>query len=76
MTEPKKHPGGRPVTTGTTQVRTVRIGDVWDEAHALAKARGESMREVLERALKHYVHRYRVRTAEGDQSEGRPHSAP
>ena len=68
---------GRPFTTGTTKKRDVRVGDVWDEAAALARARGETMRQVLERALKNYVHRYHVpRTAEGDQAASPPDSAP
>jgi len=67
---------GRPVTTGTTKKRDVRVGDVWDEAAALAKARGETMRQVLERALKNYVHRYHVpRSAESDQDAPPPDSA-
>ena len=68
---------GRPVTTGTTKKRDVRVGDVWDEAAALAKARGETMRQVLERALKNYVHRYHVpRTDEGDQGNRSSRSTP
>ena len=78
MTEPKR-PRGRPPGTGkgVTPKRDVRVGDVWDEAAALAKARGETMRQVLERALKNYVHRYHVpRTAESDQAAPPPDSAP
>jgi len=75
MTEQKRR--GRPVTTGTTKKRDVRVGDVWDEAAALAKARGETMRQVLERALKNYVHRYHVlRTDEGDQGDRSSRSTP
>jgi hypothetical protein len=56
----EKRPRGRPRTTGTTPKRDVRVGEVWDQARAVATARGETMREVLERALKHYVQRYRA----------------
>jgi hypothetical protein len=48
---------GRP-PTGQTPVRTVRIGAVWDQAHAVAKDRKESLAEVIAAALHRYVARY------------------
>lgn len=35
-------------------MRTVRIGDAWDEARANAEADGEKFAEVLERLLRRY----------------------
>ncbi len=68
MSEPEKRKPGRP-RTGVTPKRNIRVGQVWDDAAALAKARGETMTAVVERALKHYVTRYRVvRSADGDQA--------
>lgn len=75
VTEEKRGPG-RPVTTGTTPKRDVRVGPLWDQARALAKARGETMRQVIERSLRHYVHRYSVsRQDDTDQDDGLPPSA-
>jgi hypothetical protein len=31
------------------------MGPVWDEARTVAKARGESLREVIERYLRRYI---------------------
>jgi hypothetical protein len=59
VTEPEKRRPGRP-RTGVTPKRNIRIGEVWDQAADLARARGESMTAVVERALKHYVQRYRA----------------
>jgi hypothetical protein len=65
--EEKRKPG-RP-RTGVTPKRNIRVGQVWDDAAALAAARGETMTAVVERALKHYVTRYRVvRSADGDHA--------
>ncbi len=65
--EEKRKPG-RP-RTGVTPKRNIRVGQIWDDAAALAAARGETMTAVVERALKHYVTRYRVsRSSEGDQA--------
>lgn len=50
---PKRRPG-RPAT-GVTPTRSVRVGDVWDQAATVAKARGESLAKVIERALTEYV---------------------
>lgn len=50
-----KRSRGRPVTTGTPPVRTTRQGDVWDQADALAKARGETIHKVITRALEAYL---------------------
>lgn len=57
MTEEKRGPG-RPAT-GQVPVRTVRIGAAWDEAHAIAKERGEKFSDVLDTLLKRYVARHR-----------------
>lgn len=57
MTEPRRP--GRPAT-GQVPVRTVRIGSAWDEAHALAKERGDRMPDIIEAALKRYVARHRT----------------
>lgn len=44
---------GRPAT-GQTPVRTVRIGDAWDEARANAEADGEKFADVVDRLLRRY----------------------
>lgn len=47
------------MTTGTTPKRNIRVGDIWDEAEAIAKTRGETMTEIvkpiIERGLKRYI---------------------
>ncbi len=62
MTEEKRK-RGRPVTTGTTPNRNVRVGAIWDEAKEIADARGETMSEVVvpivERGLERYVSEHR-----------------
>jgi len=45
---------GRPAT-GQTPVRSVRIGPIWDEAKAIAKANNETISSVIERKLTEYV---------------------
>lgn len=55
---PKRRPG-RPVTTGTSPVRTIRVGQVWEQAAAIAAARGESLPDVVRRSLERYVARHR-----------------
>lgn len=57
MTEVKRGPG-RPAT-GQVPVRTVRVGAVWDEAHEIAKVRGEKFSDVIAALLKRYVARHR-----------------
>lgn len=54
MTEPKRRPG-RPVTTGKTPTRSMRLGDAYDKAKAKAEANGESITAVVERLLAGYV---------------------
>jgi hypothetical protein len=49
---------GRPAT-GVTPKRNIRIGNVWDEAAAIAEARGETMTAVVEAELRRYVKRHR-----------------
>jgi hypothetical protein len=44
---------GRP-PTGQTPVRTVRLGDVWDEARANAEAEGHTMTDLVDRLLRRY----------------------
>lgn len=56
--EPKRL--GRPVATGTTTSRNVRIpDDIWKPAMAIAKARGDTLTDVIEQALKRYIARHR-----------------
>ncbi len=50
----EKRPRGRPVTTGTTPKRNIRVGVVWDEVAEIAKANGETMTAVVVRLLEHY----------------------
>jgi hypothetical protein len=59
VTEPKRR-RGRPVTTGETKVRSVRIAAVWDQAAAIAEQRGETMTDVVKRLLENYVRRHRA----------------
>ena len=60
MDDTEKRPRGRP-RTGVTPKRNIRVGEIWDQAAELAAARGETMTAVIERALRHYLVRYRVR---------------
>ena len=53
MTETPRR-GGRPAT-GKTPTRSVRIGDVWDRARAIAEQRGTTITAVIEHALEDYV---------------------
>lgn len=46
---------GRPAT-GQTTPRAVRVPDaVWDRAQAVAEANGETVSEVVRRALREYI---------------------
>lgn len=51
------------MTTGTTPKRNLRVGEIWDEAEAIAKSRGETMsdvaRPILERGLRRYINQHR-----------------
>lgn len=62
VTEDEKRRRGRPAT-GVTPKRNLRIGEVWDEAEAIAKARGERIsdvvRPIIERGLKRYIKQHR-----------------
>lgn len=58
MTEPQIPRRGRP-RTGVTPKRNIRVGHIWDQAAAIAEARGETMTAVIERALHSYVNRNR-----------------
>lgn len=49
---------GRPAT-GHAPTRSVRIGDVWDEAMTVANGRGEALNQVITRALERYVRAHR-----------------
>lgn len=55
--EPKRQ-RGRPAT-GNAPSRSIRMGPTWDEALALAKERGETMRSFTERALELEIRRVR-----------------
>jgi hypothetical protein len=61
MGEPEpttKRGPGRPAT-GQVPVRTIRIGDVWTEAQAVAKAEGKKFSDVVDELLKRYVARHK-----------------
>lgn len=59
---------GRPAT-GQTPVRTARIGNVWDEAKAIADSRGEKMTAVVEAELRRYIKRHtKTGQDDGDRS--------
>lgn len=42
------------MSKGTAR-RTIRIGDLWDEAQAKASERGDNLSDVIRQALKHYT---------------------
>lgn len=55
---PDKRGPGRPVTTGTTPVRSARIGDVWGQAEAKWRTeRGDNatITDLLKRLLAGYA---------------------
>lgn len=54
MTEVKRRPG-RPVTTGKTPTRSMRLGDVYDKAKVKAEGSGETITSVVERLLRQYL---------------------
>lgn len=56
--EPRKRPG-RPVTTGKTPKRNLRVGELWDEAAAVAEGRGETMTALVIRAVERELERIR-----------------
>lgn len=56
--EIEKRRPGRPAT-GHQPTRSVRIGAVWIEAQAIAMERGESLNQVITRALENYVRRHK-----------------
>jgi len=49
-------------------VRTVRIGDAWDEARANAEADGEKFADVLDRLLRRYNAAARRRRVRAERS--------
>lgn len=55
MPDQAKRRPGRPVTTGTTPTRSMRIGEVYDQAKAKAETHGENITAVVERLLRQYV---------------------
>lgn len=66
VTEPDKRGRGRPKKPGgpaPTPVRTLRIGELWDEAEKIAEARKDKMADIVrpsvERALKRYISQHR-----------------
>jgi hypothetical protein len=62
MDETVKPRRGRP-PTGITPKRNIRVGQVWDDAAAIAAARGETMTAIVEQALRRYVSRHRHQLA-------------
>ena len=63
MDDQPKRGRGRPAT-GQTPVRTIRVGEVWDQAQKVARARGESMATVVADCLRRYVKRNAKGTTE------------
>lgn len=57
-TDPQPRRRGRPAT-GHHPTRSVRIGPAWDQAAAIAKTRGESLNQIITRALENYIRRHR-----------------
>lgn len=55
MAAEKRGPG-RPAT-GQTKQRIIRAGDIWDEGTAVAKQRGETMTDLVLRALERELKR-------------------
>lgn len=55
--KPKRGPG-RPVTTGITPTRDIRIGVIWDEAQAIAQTRGDTMTSIVRPAIEHALRQY------------------
>jgi len=54
--EQPKRQRGRPKTGRIPkESRSIRIGPVWKQAMAIAEQRGETVTEVIERALNDYV---------------------
>lgn len=66
VTEPRKR-GRPPKPEGPLQVRTIRIGDTWDDARAAAEANGESFAAFVERALKAEIKKVMRRLAPGSK---------
>jgi hypothetical protein len=52
--QPKRRPG-RPKSTGKTPTRSMRLGNVYDDAKAKAESNGETITAVIERMLADYV---------------------
>ncbi len=52
---PKRRRPGRPVTTGKTPPRSMRLGDVYDLAQVKAKKEGRTVTDVVERKLTEYL---------------------
>lgn len=50
----EKRPRGRPVTTGVTPKRNIRVGQVWDDVAAIAETDGETMTAIVTRLLEQY----------------------
>ncbi len=53
MSEPRRP--GRPYAGGPTQTRSMRLGQVYDDAKSLAEALGETITAVVERKLTEYL---------------------
>lgn len=53
-----------------TRLRNVRVGDeLWSAAKAIAAARGETLTDVIVRALNGYVRRHRDQVTPSPQSD-------
>lgn len=59
MQTPAKRRPGRPAT-GQTRNRSMRLGDVYDEAQKIAAARGDRLSKIVEDALAAYVAQHRT----------------
>lgn len=67
MTEQQPKRGrGRPVTTGVTPGRHIRVGRVWDDAETIAKQRGQTITDVVKELLAEYVERHGNALSSGD----------
>lgn len=54
MAEERRRPG-RPYAGGPTKTRSMRLGDVYDQAKTKAESEGETITAIVERLLAEYV---------------------
>lgn len=66
MTEPERRGRGRPKSAeGRRAIHSVRVREeIWQEAEAIARERGETLGQLTEAFLRRYIARYRKRPAE------------